>query len=177
MLDIVLACECKEHYSFISILNQAIDLWLFLLRSLHVAISCTTCWNNGWSFYLRVSIFNYKLLLKQKLLFLRSWELYRDHLLFVHSHTCLSLFPSCLLLLVYLDHVRCICVVYIVYTLSIVVFAVVAFSLSISFILMVFVFATFTNCFHMEWYYNTYVIKIVKRAKTKHTCCHQASLR
>ena len=42
-----------------------------------------------------------------------SQELYRDRLC-VHSYIWLPLFPLCLLLLVNLEHVRCICVVCIV---------------------------------------------------------------
>ena len=71
--------------------------------------------------------------LSRKFVFSPSRELYRNHLLFVHSHTCLYLFPSCLLLLVYLDRVQCICVMCIVYTLPLVAFAFVTVSLSVSF--------------------------------------------
>ena len=56
-----------------------------------------------------------------------SREHYRDWWLSVHLHTCLSLFHSYLLLLVYVDQVRCICNVCIVYTLSLVAFAIVTF--------------------------------------------------
>ena len=44
------------------------------------------------------------------LVFTLSRKLHRVYTLsFVHSHTCLCLFLSCLLLLLYLEQIRCIC--------------------------------------------------------------------
>ena len=93
----------------------------------------------------------------RRFVFLPSRQLYREHFLFMHSHTLAIRFSLMLVVVGLLGScsmylLRCICIVCIVYTLSLVAFAFVVFSLSISFILMVLVCLAFAYCFHVKRY-------------------------